>query len=275
MSDQLDTLFAGMRGARPPADFAAAEQVRRRGRQRTRRTALAAGAGVLAVTTAAAGLGATAWPSRPDGVAPPAGPTPTATVPAPTPPTPTPSPSRPGPTGDAAGLLQPDELGPGTWRPFEAEQIQNPDMWFWGFWDGICAAYRSNQFPSLPHQDSVETVAYRSGDGDAATSAFQIVERYETGWGDENLTDVRAAVDRCGEAASDGPAIRVTVVDTGIAGDESLLLKQEQTPADSTEPQIDHIAVVRVGDIVTTVRAYPSDPARVRDLAGRAAARLG
>ncbi|NJP34887.1 hypothetical protein [Micromonospora thermarum] len=276
MSDQLDTLFAGIRGARPPADFAAAEQVRRRGRQRTRRTALAAGAGVLAVTTAAAGLGAIVWPSRPDGVAPPADPTPTATAPSPTPPTPTPSPSRPGPTGNAAGgLLQPGDLGPGTWRPFEAEQIQNPDRWFWGFWDGVCAAYRSDLFPSLRHQDSVDTVAYRSGNGDAATSAFQIVERYETGWGDGNLDDVRAVVDRCGTAATDGPAIRVTVVDTGIAGDESVLLKQEQTPADSTEPQVDYIAVVRVGDLVTTVRAYPSDPDRVRDLAVRAAVRLG
>ncbi|MGN9779488.1 hypothetical protein ACTMS0_27610 [Micromonospora sp. H33] len=277
MSDQLDTLFAGVRGARPPADFAAAEQVRRRGRQRTRRTAVAAGAGVLAVATAAVGLGAGVGLPRPDGVAPPADPTPTATAPTPTsPPTtvsPTPPPtSRPAPTGDAAALLlQPDDLGPGTWRRFEAEQMQNADMWFWGFWDGVCATYRSGPIASLPHQDDVDTVAYRQGE---AASAFQIVERYETGWGDENLNDVRAVIDRCGKAASGVPDIRVTVVDSGIAGDESLLVRQEQTPADSAEPQIDYIAVVRVGDLVTTVRAYPSDPDRVRDLAERAAARL-
>lgn len=265
MSDQLDGLFAGVRGVRPPAEFAPPERVRRRGRQRTRRTAIGAGAGVLAVTTAAVGLGAGLLP-RPDGVAPPAGPSPTATTPNPSPtqpPTPSPSASTP-----VALLLQPDDLGPGTWQQFEAEQIQNPDKWFWGFWDGLCAAYKSG--PSLAHQDALEMVAYRTPGG--GTSVSQIVERYDAGWGDDNLADVRDVIERCGEAS--GPGLRVTVEGGGIAGDESLLVRQEQTPADSTEPLVDYIAVVRVGDNVATVRAYPSSPERVRDLAERAAARL-
>lgn len=275
MSDQLDGLFAGVRGVRPPADFAPPAQVRRRGRQRTRRTALGAGAGVLAVTTAAVGLGAGLLPG-PDGVAPPADPTPTATVPTPTAtaPSPAPSPSSP-PASDrnpTTALLRPDDLGPGTWRRFEAEQMENRDRWFWGFWDGLCGAYESSLFPSLPHRNAMGTTAYQSPGGD--TSVSQIVERYDAGRADDNLADVREVIQRCGTAVSE-PDITVTVVGTGIAGDESLLVRQEQTPAgEGAQPQVDYIAVVRVGDLVTTVRAYPSEPDRVRDLAERAAARL-
>ncbi len=260
MSDQLDGLFAGVRGVRPPADFAPPERVRRRGRQRTRRTALAAGTGVLAVTTAAVGLGTGLLP-RPDNAAPPAGPTPATTAPT-LPPSPT-------PTRDLATLLlQPRDLGPGSWRRFEAEQIDNPYRWFWGFWDGLCPAFQP--YPSLRHQDGVDTVAYQAG-GD--TGAFQIVERYP-GQAEQNLADVRTVIERCGTSSADPPGPRVSVVGTATAGDESLLVRQEQTPAGSSEPLVDYIAVVRVGDVVTTVRAYPSSPDRVRDLAERAAARL-
>lgn len=279
MSDQLDALFAGVRGVPPPDAFAPAEQVRRRGRQRSRRTALAAGAGVLAVTAVAAVLGAGLTRPAPDGVAPPPADS-SPTTAAPTTASPTPSrTSSPAPTRKAGGvLLQPDELGPGTWRRFEAEQIQNADLWYWGLWDGSCPAYRSSLFPSLPHRKALETVAYRAG---GATSVSQIVERYDTGWGDDNVNDVRTAIDRCGDAepTAETPAVpRFTIVETGFAGDESLLVRTElvqlgQSP--SSDPDINYIAVVRVGEFVTTVRAYPSDADRVRSLAERAAARLG
>ncbi|MER7459361.1 hypothetical protein [Micromonospora sp. NPDC126480] len=272
MSDQLNGLFADVRGVLPPAEFAPPEQVRRRGRQRTRRTAIGAGAGVLAVTTAAVGLGA-GLPSPPDSVAPPGGPTPTATAPSPTvtapAPTASPTPSASART-PAARLLQPDDLGPGSWQRFEAEQIDNPDQWFWGFWDGLCPAYETGAFPSLRYQDRIDTAAYRTGPDN---SAFQILENYP-GWAEQNLDDVRAVIDQCGEPSVNTPDLRVSVVGSGVAGDESLLVRQEQTPADGSEPVITYIAVVRIGDNVTTVRAYPSDPDRVRDLAKRAAARL-
>ena len=280
MSDQLDSLFAHVRGVQPPAAFATADQVRRRGKQRTHRKALAVGSSVFAVTSAATGLGMGWAVLRPDGDGPPAGSTSTATAPATASPT---------PTHAVGGIrLQPSDLGPGEWRPVGAEQLQNKDRWFWGFWADVCPTYRSDRFPSLPHRVSVETVAFRDGGGTGAepsgdvNSVFQIVERYAEGWGDASLADVRAVIGLCGAAApppGEAPQ-RYTIVGTGFAGDESLLVKGESwsfgaggTP--EPDPNSNYIAVVRVGDLVTTVRAYPGDPDRVRTLAERAATRLG
>ncbi|SCL30658.1 hypothetical protein GA0070624_4119 [Micromonospora rhizosphaerae] len=283
MSDQLDALFAGVRGVQPPAAFAPAEQVRWRGRQRTHRKALLAGAGVLTITTAAAGLGAGLALPRPDGVAPPTDSTPTTTRPTSPPATASPAPSRtssPPPTRKAGSvLLQPDDLGPGTWRPFEAEQMQNRDRWYWGLWDGNCPAYKSSLFPSLPHRHAVETVAYQAVGG-SLRSVSQVVERYDNGWGGRNLNDVRAVIDRCGNLDPTPETLAMpnfAIVDTGFAGDDSLLVRVDlvqlgQGPSSDPQP---YIAVVRVGDLVTTVRAYPPDADRVRGIAQRAAARLG
>lgn len=282
MSDQLDALFAEVRGVQPPATFAPAEQVRRRGRQRTRRKALAAGAGVLAVTAMVAGLGAGLAQPGPDGVGPlPADSTPTAAAPTTPPATASPTPSRTATPSRKAGgpLLQPDDLGPGNWRRFGAEQMQNADHWFWGFWADTCPAYRSSRFRSLPHQKTVETVAYRAVANGDDNNMSQIIERYDAGWGDDNLDDVRAVIELCAEALAGAPGELVTVVDEGFTGDESLLVKSELWYFEGKKlapaPLVAHIAVVRVGDVVTTVRAYPSDPDRVRSLAERAAERLG
>ncbi|MFU8854176.1 hypothetical protein ACNAW0_24795 [Micromonospora sp. SL1-18] len=280
MSDQFDALFTKVRGVQPPAVFAPAEQVRRRGRQRSHRQVLGAGAGVLAVAAVAGILGAGVTGSRPDGVSPPAA---SASPPAASSLAAASTPARTASPASPSLPLQPRDLGPGNWRRFQAEQIENADRWYWGFWNGMCPEYRSRDFPSLARQDALEMVAYRAPapSGKGVTSVSQIVERYAAGGGGDNVTDVRAVIDRCGHPGPT-PATpiveRFAVVDTGFAGDESLLVRQDQATLPSSPTggtHVDYIAVVRVGDAVTTVRAYPSDPDRVRALAVRAADRLG
>ena len=61
-----------------------------------------------------------------------------------------------------------------------------------------------------------------------------------------------------------------TVVERGLAGDESVLYRVEQPPEGGF-----FLAVIRVGDRVTTVRVGNEfAPGTARDLAVRAASRL-
>ncbi|HET8661427.1 MAG TPA: hypothetical protein VFM55_20820 [Micromonosporaceae bacterium] len=279
----LEEMFGQLRGQQPPAPFAPAELVRRRGRRRAHRQALAAGVVVLAV--AGAGTGLLALSDRPDGSVGPAplgtsapgGPTTTGSPGIPESPAPTAS-GGPGPTPRPAStevtealLLQRADLGPGSWTRFQPELFEGPDTWLWS---DACAGYRSSDYPSLPRQVDVRTVGYRSSQNTVA----EVVELYRSGSGAANLSDVRAVVAFCA-AATPPPGVapsRFTIVGAGIAGDESLLVKHEawyyEGETVAPTPFVTYIAVVRVGDLVATVRAQ--DEAFVRTLALKAAARL-
>jgi len=280
MSDKLDSLFDHVRGVNPPAAFAPADQVRRRGRQRSHRKALAAGCAVFAVTAVAAGVG-TGWPLRSGQDVTPADPTATDTA------TGTPT-AAPAPTGiPAALMLAPADLGPGTWQEFTPEVHEHKDLWYWA---ELCAAYGSARFPSLAHQLSVQTVGYADGGQvrtpgpevvGARSTVIEIVERYAAGRGASNLDDVRSVIALCGTATpppGEAPR-RYTIVDSDFAGEESVLVKIElwgfqgaTVPPDPT--LVDYAAVVRVGDLVATVQSSTQGADRVRTLAERAAARL-
>lgn len=280
----LDEMFGQLRGQQPPAPFAPAELVRRRGRQRTHRQALAAGAAVLAV--AGTGTGLLALSDRPDGSVGPAplgtstsgGPAVTGSPGVTGPPVPTASGS-PGATPrpvltavPEAFLLQRADLGPGSWTRFQPELFEGPDPWLWS---DACAGYRSSDYPSLRRQVDVRTVGYRSGQETVA----EVVELYRAGAGAASLADVRKVVAFCA-AATPSPGVapsRFTIIGAGIAGHESLLVKHEawyyQGETVAPTPFVTYIAVVRVDDLVATVRGQ--DEASVRTLALKAAARLG
>jgi hypothetical protein len=279
MPDPLDALFDQMRGVHPPAPFSAPDQVRRLGQQRTHRHRLAVGGAVLAVAASTAGVGAAPvlLGDHPPKPRPTIGTDPSTGSPSVSPPVAPPVSSSP--TGIRQGLLITQaDLGPGNWRPFSAEIFTTKDLWRWA---EICPAYRSDRFPSLRHQASVDKVAYRNGN---EASAFEILERYADGWGPRNLDDVRAVIGLCATATAppspdEAPPPRQTVMANGFAGDDSLLLKQEVWSYDAwksgAEPLVTYYAVVRVGDRVATVWSTINDAGYVRALAGRAAARLG
>lgn len=278
MSDRLDSLFDELRGLHPPAPFAPADQVRRRAQQRGHRHRLAVGGAVLAVATAGAGVGAASALLGTQGAQPPGtGGTHLETTAASPPPTAS-SAASPAPTGIAKALLiTPADLGPGNWRPFNPEMFEGKDLWRWA---ELCPAYRSDRFPSLRHQLSVDTVAYRRGN---EQSVFEIVERYADGWGPGNLDDVRAVITLCATATAPpspdtAPPVRHTIMTNGFAGDDSLLVKAEAWSYDASTsgstPLVTYLAVVRVGDLVATVWATTNDAGYVRTLADRASARL-
>jgi|GEM_PF-5447061 len=228
MSDPLHEMLRELRNAPAPAAFASPAAVRRRGRQRSQRAAVAAGTAVLAVGAA---VGVTMVPSgtgRPGPVS--SGPVASRSA-APSPLT---SPDA------AAVVLRPADLGPGDWEETGAELFYGP-LWFWAY---LCGGDLGTS--TLERQLWLDTISYRDGPrpspfGDTKPVYSVIVERYEPGWAARNLTDVRAAVNRC-------TPDEFAVVGGGFAGDESVLVRQHGDR---------YVAVVRVGDLIATVLPPP------------------
>lgn len=275
MSDQFDSLFTSLRGQSPPAPFAPATAVRRRGRQRAHRQAVSAGVAVLAVTGLGAGGAVTVfgWPGT-ETLPPPAATAPgTETGPATTAPA---SPTTPTRTEiPAQWLLTADDLGPGDWVTggFEPERFESDPPWLFA---GFCPDFRADDYPSLASRLDLQTVTWTDGpwegEGDSRPIpnwVDQVVELFQPGAATTNLQDIQAAVDGCAV-----PGVRYEVVDSGFAGDESLLV------AERYEGDVHvYTAVVRVGDAVTSLRSYDVELARadegyLRSVAETAATRI-
>jgi hypothetical protein len=259
MPDTLDVLFERLRAVQPPAPYAPAHEIRRRGRRRSYRHRLAMGGAALAVGGIGAGTVIVAAGGGP-------GPAPTPVPTASQSPSPSPTirPTRP----PGGRLLQPSDLGGTGWERLEgAEVIQNADTWGSG---NLCD-YDSADYPSLPRQIDVDVIAWLS----PGATVTEVVEVYEAGWGARNMVDVRAVVAACESAATTGPgSTRFLVESTDFAGDEAVLVRIEATPFDAPVV-VSYRAMVRVGDRVATVGVNLDDPAYARVLAIRAAARLG
>jgi hypothetical protein len=282
MSDRFDIAFDALRGQRPPVQFAAPEAVRRRGARRTLRQAVAVAATVLTVSGAAVGWAAGQVNTGPDRTPPIGG---TTSPPASRPASPTPSGSAssttPSPTAtDLAGLmLRPVDLGSGSWPRVSSEPFESADRWYWA---DLCPAYRSADYPSLRAQLTVDVTGYRAGD----RYVYEHIHRYRASWGRRALDDVRSVLARCAgptapPASSSGPApSHYAILDTGFAGDEALLVREDRWGYDASgkigsTPFTRLIVVVRVGDLVATVLLSPErDAAAARAIGVKAADRL-
>lgn len=274
MSDEFDDLFQRLRGQQPPLPFAGAESVRRRGSQRSQHQALVAGFAVVAVT-AGGGVGLTAGVASMDRSTPPAPSASATTVPLPTSPasppaSPTPGRSAtasPGPAELDGLMLRPSDLGPGSWVLRRPSEPFDRDLWRW---TSACPAYRSTDYPSLRRQKGLEVTGFAAGTGADAPYVFEHVHRYAVGWGPRALDDVRRAIAVCGEP----PDLQRSVVDSGFAGDEALLIREEVVPAEG-DRFVTLAVVVRVGDLVATVMFSPDrDQQYARAVASAAAQRL-
>lgn len=276
MPDPLDALFDQMRGQRPPMAFLPPELVRRRGRQRAHRQALAGSAAVLAVTGLGGGL---PWlvdvdQGPPGDFASPSTSAETSATPGPT------SSASVGPTDvPSTIMLRPADLGVGTWTRLSSEGVfKGEERWYWA---DLHKGYRPEDYPSRNHQVGQRVVRY---EGDRQATVEEIVERYEPGWGLRNLADIRAVVAQSGATPyarpGAGGALRHKIIDqTRYAGDESLLIEQKPwsfNGSTTIPPEgIQLIAVVRVGDLVATViPPIGAEPDVARSLAVTAAAQL-
>lgn len=270
MSDQFDALFGQLRGQTPPAPFAPAEAVRRRGRQRAHRQAVSVGVAVLAVTGVGAGSVVTLAGDR--------APAPPASTGAPTTTAPTPGPSSPATPARTRippqWLLSAADLGPGQWvTGFEPEWTESDPPWLWG---DLCPGYQAADYPSLATRVDLVSEAWTDGpwtgepDGPPPNWVHQVVELFQPGAAEANLRDVRAVVDRCARAGQ----VEHEIVADGFAGDESVLVAER-----GPEDLVAYTAVVRVGPAVTSLRSYDVELARaddgyLRSVAARAADRL-
>jgi hypothetical protein len=257
MSDRFDNLFDSLRGQQPPAAFAATDAIRRRGRQRARRQAALASVAVLAVAGVSAGAVATAVggpsPHLPVGG-------PASEAPTPSPPVAgTPMPPAPAPTEAPDGwLLAAADLGPGQWQTgeWQPEWFEGPDRWRW---EGACPGYRSEDYPSLRERYDQTEVTWTDGPFDPADIPrwfHQIVDVFASGQAAvRHMDDIRTVIALCDSSTGSWPTY--VVVDSGFAGDESMLVRERVEP--EGEPVVAYTAVVRVGVAVATVRGY--DPA--------------
>jgi len=275
MQDPLDALVDRVRGQRPPVAFAPPELIRRRGRQRTHRQALAGAVAVLALAGLSGGLpwlvdlnrpaGETASSSMSADASATLGPTAAATA--------------GGTDVSPTVMLRPTDLGIGTWTPLTPDGgFKGEDRWYWA---SLHAGYHPRDYPSRSHQVGQRVVRY---EGDRQAAVEELVERYEPGWAAHNLADIRAVVAKSGATPyarpGAGGALRHTIIETGFAGDESLLIEQKpwsfngSTKVPGSDVQL--IAVVRVGDLVATViPGIGVKPEVARALAVTAAVRLG
>ncbi|SCF28378.1 hypothetical protein [Micromonospora mirobrigensis] len=292
MSDGFERGFESLRGQQPPAPFANPSAVRRRGRQRARHQALAAGLAVVAVVGVGFGWAANVRPvGNPVTPAPAA--TSTTAAPLTAPPTdppslaptvsgaPEPKPSRPfvpspepdaGPPHRAGLLLRPNDLGPGDWIERAPQEPFEGDTWRWA---DLCPAYRSADYPSLRHQADVDLTGYAAG----RSYVYEHLHRYADGWGKRAYADVMAALTRCGATAAPKtpprpPSVEpggvapttYTILESGplgnqAGGGEAILVREEQWGYDgdvpAKEPFVTLTAVVRVGDLVATLMFSP------------------
>ncbi|MFC3503396.1 hypothetical protein ACFOOK_20815 [Micromonospora krabiensis] len=277
-----DQLFTDMLRDTRDLTWAPTEQVRRRGRQRTRRTRIVAGlAGVVAVAVVAAGAVAFAGGPDPAPPIPPATGSPTPT-PSPTPstapsatgsPTPTGSPSTEGtpssppktsgrPTGGstdrsipAAAMLQLADLPAG---------FRNSGSDLDGDWTlESVTIYCAGRSPSITPGE----VARRGATFDSPTSSMiERVTRHSGGNAATAMDRVRDLVTGCRpERAGDS----LSIVATGLAGDESLMV------ASSISGHQSHWLFVRQGDLVAQVwLAEQPSPDEAKPYARKVANRL-
>ncbi|HEY3008143.1 MAG TPA: hypothetical protein VGJ63_08795 [Micromonosporaceae bacterium] len=274
MSDQLATLIDEVRGMHPPTPFASPAAVRRRGRQRAHRQALAAGAATFAVVGLGAGL---PWVvdvdhrgGPVDGTSSTAGATSSsAALPAPL-----------GTDVPSSLMLRPGDVGASV-RVEEVDD-QGPDGPDWPWAMPPCSNYRARDYPSRGAVVSARLLAYAEG---GSSRAFEWVERHSAGGGPAAFQDVLRVVGQCPSyrdmglptyEPGTGWAVTNEVLARDVAGDDSLLVRRRATPVGMAAPErIECYVTVRVGDLIATVRLPNGDEAEARALGERAAARLG
>lgn len=168
-------------------------------------------------------------------------------------------------------LLSPADFGEPGWRV--SSDAPSPD---WAFAMPHCAAYDPAAYPAQKHRDRVLARAFVH----PSRSASERVEVFASGWAVRSLEDVRRVVAACtryeyGEHSPGAPGFREShaIVDSGFAGDESILVKTDRVDVPGAA-SVRYTAVVRRGDRVVTLAVAGLAQQAVLGLARRAASRL-
>ena len=169
-------------------------------------------------------------------------------------------------------LLSPSEFGDPRWRV----DLGAPSSSTWAFAMPQCAAYDAASYPAQAHRKRVLTRAFVH----TSRSASETVESFASGWAARSVDDARRVVDACtryeyGEHSPGAPGFREShrIVDSGFAGDESILVKTDRIHVPG-ESYTRYTAVVRQGDRVMTLAVIGLSSDKVLELARRAASHL-
>jgi hypothetical protein len=117
-----------------------------------------------------------------------------------------------------------------------------PPPWAWEM--PQCVVYQPGEYAAVAHRRSASVY-----DGEMVVEQ---VEEYEAGWGPRAVEDIRTVVRECARYEAQEFSEQHRVVETGFAGDESLLVETVRL----VPPQVRtrYAAVVRYGDQVITLR---------------------
>jgi hypothetical protein len=237
------------------------------------------GVAVFAVTGLGAG-GVVAALGEGEQTVPPASPPATVESPAPSE-SPLPEPSVALTHVPAAWLLTTEDLPGDGWREQTGEIVEGP--WYWDGAEPWCPEYQIEDFPSVARQVDFNVRGWVRDGAALLERVDQVVELYEPGTGTGNLDDVRAFIELCSRrpvAGDEVAPIYYEIEDAGFAGDESLLIRAEPYMFDAEDNVVpagepEYVAVVRAGDMVTTIRFLNVPDGDMREVAQRATDRLG
>lgn len=118
-----------------------------------------------------------------------------------------------------------------------------PPPWAWEM--PQCVVYQPAEYAAPAHR--------RSASIHDGSLVVEQVEEYEAGWGPRAVEEIRAVVRECARYEAEEFLEQHRVVETGFAGDESLLV--ETVRLVPPQAQTWYAAVVRYGDRVITLRA--------------------
>jgi hypothetical protein len=119
-----------------------------------------------------------------------------------------------------------------------------------------CVVYEPADYAAPAHR--------RSATVHDGSLVVEQVEEYEAGWGPRAFQDIRSVVRECGRYEAEEFLEQHRVVETGFAGDESLLV--ETTRLVPPQVQTWYAVVVRYGDRVITLRGSELGPVATRCL---------
>jgi hypothetical protein len=165
--------------------------------------------------------------------------------------------------------LQASDLG-ARWQLTAVAPATSPPEWPWAQ-DGICPTYAAGDYPAQLHRQSAADQTYVDATGDTVR---QVIERFEPGWAQRSMVDVRHVLAACGRYQGPGGPVSFQIVAAGVAGPDSLLVRGVISHGTGS-PSSMYLVVVRGGSLVTTVElpALLGD-GFVRRVATEAATRL-
>jgi hypothetical protein len=163
-------------------------------------------------------------------------------------------------------MLQPADVGPG--GRLVSEELEGD--WRLEFTLSLCPS-AAREWESRRHAEPRQRA--RELAADSGRRVREEVNEFRPGWAARHLAEWRTQVTSCAHFTAEAPyEFRLAVVARDFAGDGAVLIRYERV---SPEPFVGHVAIVRVGNLVGYVDVGTAGDVYARDVAGRAALRLG